>query len=75
MTISELVNLRQSGRFHHATYRDIGLLWEGLRIYETADNELGFLPGGCFYKDDPDLAAAETYLRDTGISVGARGNG
>lgn len=71
MTLSELVNLKQSGKFHHATYRDVGSLWEGLRVYETSDCAIGYKPAGCFYKDSADLKAAQDYLRGTGVSFGS----
>ena len=71
MTMSELVNLRLSGRFHHATYRNQGTLWEGLWIYEKTDDAIGYIPAGSFCKDSPDLKAAENYVKDTGISFGS----
>ena len=75
MTLQQLRLLRESGRFHHATYRNQGTLWEGLWIYETSDMGRGFAPAGCFHKDSPELVAAEAELRSTGISLGAYGEG
>ena len=51
MTIPELRQLLDSGKFHHATYRNFGNLWEGLWIYEKADELRGFLPVGTFAKE------------------------
>ena len=79
MTLAELRALLDSGEFHHATYRDFGTLWEGLHVYVKEDNGFngftGMGKGGCFYKDSPDLKAAEEMVRHTGISVGAFGRG
>jgi hypothetical protein len=77
MTLTELRTMLDSGTFHHATYRDIGKLWEGLFIYAIAEDDLwiGYRLAGSFGKDDPDLAAAEDMVRHTGISVGAFGQG
>lgn len=78
MTLIELKSLLDNGNFDHATYRDIGTLWEGLKIYSReCDNPggRGFVLAGSFLKDDPDLKAAEEMVRHTGISLGSRGNG
>jgi len=76
MTIDELKALRAADKFHHATYRNQGSLWEGLWIYEKADDGFrGFKPAGAFFKDDPNLDAAERELRGAGVSVGAYGCG
>lgn len=78
MTIDELKALRASGKFHHATYRNEGSLWEGLWIYECAEGAgsfRGYRPAGAFYKDSPDLDAAHDLVRSTGVSLGAYGNG
>lgn len=75
-TINELKAMRANGEFHHATYRDVGSLWEGLWIYVNADDGFrGFKPGGVFYKDDPNLDAAYEIVRGTGISLGSYGRG
>lgn len=59
MMLSELQAMLDSKEFHHATYRDIGTLWEGLHIYKKQDNGFnGFTHAGSFYKDSPDLDAA-----------------
>ena len=83
MNIEELKALRADGKFHHATYRDIGTLWEGLWIYEKDEPASdwkgkwhpGYKPAGCFEKGHPDLDAAHEAVRDTGISVGRYGAG
>ena len=75
MTLAELKALRESGQFHHATYRYHGSLWEGLYIYERYDGLRGFNVAGVFHKDNPDLEAAYSMVRDTGISLGSYGAG
>jgi hypothetical protein len=76
MTLGELKALRDSGQFHHATYRNFRTVWEGLYIYARQDNGFnGFVLVGCFGKDNADLNAAEDIIRDSGISVGSYGNG
>lgn len=76
MTIHELQALRERGEFHHATYRNLGTLWEGLWIYVKAGNGFrGYVPAGCFPKNDPNLPAAEAIVRGSGVSVGAYGRG
>lgn len=76
MTLAHLKFLRESGEFHHATYRNLNSLWEGLYIYtrnETAAR--GFDVAGVFPKGDPDLDTAMEQLRGTGISFGSYGRG
>ena len=84
MTIQELKELRASGRFHHATYRNQGTLWEGLWVYENdapgpnhkpGNWHPGYKPAGAFFKDSPELDAAYDELRGTGISLGRYGAG
>jgi len=76
MTLNELQSMKQAGEFHHATYRDIGSIWEGLYIYRKAsDGFRGFKLIGCFGKDNPDLPAAESIVCGSGVSVGAYGRG
>jgi hypothetical protein len=76
MTLEQLRSLLDSGEFHHATYRDIGKLWEGLNIYrKSATGFRGFEGIGIFPKDDPDLAAAHDLVWHTGVSVGSYGRG
>lgn len=78
MQIEELRRLFDSGKFHHATYRNMGTLWEGLWIYAKAKGTArGFEAVGCFnaYEKNPDLDAAIELLRHTGISVGSYGRG
>jgi hypothetical protein len=83
MTLTELKELRAAGRFHHATYRNQGTLWEGLWIYENDEPPADwgarwhprYKPAGAFYKDNPELDAAHDELRGTGISLGRYGAG
>ena len=77
MTIQELQSLRDSGQFHHATYRERGSIWEGLYIYAKAvDGFRGYKLAGCFNRDSsPDLQAAEAIVRGTGVSVDSYGKG
>ncbi len=78
--LKELMAARPAdGSFHHATWRDIGRLWEGWHIYVRATDEhggfRGFKHGMVFYKDDPQVAEATELLRPTGTSLGSYGNG
>ncbi len=76
MKPEELKLLIDAGKFHHATYRNIGTLWEGLWIYSKSPTGFrGFDLAGSFLKDSPDLNAAEELIRHTGISVGSYGQG
>ena len=74
--IETLRALLASGEFHHATYRCLGTVWEGLWFYrKSTDGFRGYEPAGCVGKNDPDLDAAHTACAGTGISVGAYGSG
>jgi hypothetical protein len=77
--IEQLKALCNSGKFHHATYRDIGTLWEGLRVFPKEENGFnGFGWSRLFFgKDDPELVAAQDYLRsvNVGTHLGSFGNG
>ena len=65
-----------NGKFHHATYRDQGTCWEGLWVYEAAEDGFrGYKPTGAFFKGDPNLDAAYAEVSNTGVSVGAFGRG
>ena len=75
MTLDELRRIIDDGEFHHATYRDIGRLFEGLVIYVKHDGPVGFKPVWRFGKDSPDLDGAEEMVKHTGISVGSFGRG
>jgi hypothetical protein len=76
MKLETLKELRESGQFHHATYRCKNTLWEGLWIYvKEADGFRGYGPAGFFPVGDPELDAAFEAVRGTGISVGAYGQG
>ncbi len=77
MTDLEMLRtLLSTGEFHHATYRCVGSLWEGLWIYRrSAVGFRGFEVAGCIRKGEPDLDAAYELVRGTGISVGSYGRG
>jgi hypothetical protein len=76
MTLQRLQELLNTGEFHHATYRDLGTIWEGLYIYVKQDNGFnGFVLEGCYGRDNPDISQAEEMVRHTGVSVGAYGKG
>jgi len=79
MTMTPIDKLRESlasGRFHHATYRNIGTLWEGLWWYEKdANGSRGFSVAGCVNKTDPAIDEAHELVRGTGMSVGSYGQG
>ena len=74
MKVTDLKTLQESGEFHHATYRNMGTLWEGLHIYaKDSTGFRGYRHVGAFLKDSPELTAAEALCN--GISVGAFGEG
>ena len=74
--IEVLQALLDTGEFHHATYRNIGTLWEGLHVYrKSATGFRGFEHATLIGKNDPDLDRAHELVRHTGISVGAYGRG
>jgi hypothetical protein len=75
MTIEQLKNLLSSGQFDHATYREIGSIWEGLYIYAKEDSKIGFNLVGSFNVADGLADEAHELVRHTGVSVGSRGNG
>lgn len=76
MPLETLKQLRESGQFHHATYRNRGTVWEGLWIYiKASDGFRGYSPTGFFPLGDPELDAAHELVRGTGISVGSYGKG
>jgi hypothetical protein len=75
MTLDDLCLLVASGEFHHATYRDMGSIWEGLYIYARDPNGFnGFALTACFPKGEQ-AEQAHAIVRHTGISVGAYGQG
>ena len=75
-TVEDLKALMESGEFHHATYRDIGTLWEGWHIYKKEDNHFnGFTHVTMFGKNHPRLEEVYQLVRNTGYSVGSYGNG
>ena len=81
MTIDELKQLQASGKFHHATYRNIGKVWEGLYVYERASEEeggfRGFKLAGIFNnyhrERNPECEKAIALIR--GLHVGSFGTG
>ena len=76
MTLDALQTLLNSGQFHHATYRNVGTLWEGLWIYEkNANGFRGYSVVGSFPKGDRELEQAHKLVRGSGISVGSFGRG
>jgi hypothetical protein len=76
MTIDELKELKQSGKFHHATYRNQDTLWEGLWIYVHSETGFrGFESAGRFAPHTAEIVEAERLLADTGISLGTYGRG
>ena len=77
MTIQELKDLMAKDRFHHATYRNMGTLWEGLHVYRKDPKGFrGFEHVGFFSaKNKEQLRQAENICSKTGISVGSYGQG
>jgi hypothetical protein len=74
--LQELRELIASGEFHHATYRNIGTVWEGLWFYRRdPQGRRGFSVAGCVNKADADIDAAHELVRGSGVSVGSYGNG
>jgi len=77
MTLEQLKSLQDSGKFHHATYRELGTIWEGLYIYETDDDPkwVGYRLVGSFNKVDGLADVAYELVRASGVSLGAFGRG
>lgn len=76
MTLEMLRTMLADGSFHHATYREIGKVWEGLFVYMKDDNGFnGFRLAGSFPHYSPDLDTAHDLVRNTGVSVGSFGRG
>lgn len=75
--IQQLRLLLDEHKFHHATYRDQGRLWEGLFIYPNDPNGFCGYGGPClvFGKEDLDLSAAQDMVKHLGTSLGAYGKG
>ncbi len=76
--LEALKTLLASGKFHHATYRNQGTLWEGLWFYaKREDGFRGFEVAGCINAsmDEDVMDEAHDLVRGTGISVGSYGNG
>ena len=76
MTIEALRAMLDNETFHHATYRNIGKLWEGLHIYTKDEHGFrGFVHAGVFSVRTADLERAMEITARTGISVGSYGKG
>jgi len=76
--LRQLKDLLDSGEFHHATYRDIGTLWEGLHFYRRAPSgHRGFEYAGCINakRDASVMDEAQKLVKGTGVSVGSYGKG
>ena len=70
ITIKQLKQLQAEGKFHHATYRQIGTLLEGLYVYEKEENGYnGFKQAGVIYKDDASFNEAHKLVNC--VHVGA----
>lgn len=72
--MQHLEDMLAAGAFHHATYRNVGSLWEGLYIYRK-DEEFGrgFRLDLVFPAGDED--EAYELIRHTGVSLGSYGEG
>jgi hypothetical protein len=78
VTIQELKDLVASDNFHHATYRELNTIWEGLYIYANDPDPkwVGYRLVGSFNKSEGAIAdEAYDIVRHTGVSLGSRGNG
>jgi len=83
VTLDDLRELIASGRFDHATYRDIGKAHEGLKIYARDPKGFrgytligGFAGGSCASAEQKSVCAeAEKIVAKFGTSVGSYGNG
>jgi len=74
--VNRLRHLLQSGELHHATYRGMGTVWEGLWFYRRSKTGFrGYELDGAVLKNDPDIDAAMALVAHTGISVGSYGCG
>ena len=76
--LEQLEQLLASGEFHHATYRCIGTVHEGLWFYRKAPSaKRGFEVVGCINaRADADvIEQAQELVKNTGVSLGSYGNG
>ncbi len=72
-----LKDMLADGSFHHATYRDHGTVWEGLKVYVRDKGPSGFL-GYRFelaFSKGAESDLAYDMTRHTGVSVGKYGSG
>lgn len=78
-SLDRLRVLLASGEFHHATYRCVGTVHEGLWFYrKRSDGFRGYDVAGCVSKTldtAEDLDEAHRLCAHTGISFGSYGNG
>jgi hypothetical protein len=78
LTVDELKQLMADGKFHHATYREIGKVWEGLYVY-VRDNDgfRGFKLYGSFnnYYRARNAECERAMELIKGLHVGSYGNG
>ena len=77
--IDQLRDLLAAGDFHHATYRCVGTVHEGLWFYRRDPAGFrGYDVAGCVNKmfdTVEDMDAAHALVAHTGISVGSYGHG
>lgn len=73
-TLYEFKKLITDNKFHHATYKELGGMFEGLYIYENSQNGFrGFDLVGTIYKDSNEYIEAGFLVKDA--SVGSYGQG
>ena len=76
MSLETLKELQTSGKFHHATYRNEGTVWEGLYVYQyDATQPRGFSLAFAFNKQSNPEEMEEAMKLVKGVSVGSYGNG
>lgn len=76
--LQQLKTLIAKDKFHHATFRCQGTVWEGIWFYKKSDSEKafrGFEVAGCVNKSDKDYEEAYKILAGKGMSVGSYGEG
>ena len=76
--LDKLKSLIESGEFHHATYRNVGTIWEGLHFYRKDEKGFrGFSIAGCINKSfgKEAMDKAHDILPSGSLSVGAYGEG
>jgi len=76
--LEALKSLLKSGDFHHATYREIGRIHEGLWFYQKDPGGFrGYSVAGCINaaSDSADMDEACALTRGSGVSIGSYGSG